>query len=110
LGKIVGQGFVRLNGPGKPPTTHQNGLQLSVAYAGRLAATSDPVRESLPPTAPRLTGYAYGGSVAPLTVRAQHTAWLWPRPPAGPIQLTLQWNALDVAPVTITLDGIAPAD
>ncbi|WP_200207813.1 hypothetical protein [Micromonospora coerulea] len=108
IGRIVGQGFVSLNGPGRPPTSHQDGLRLSVAYEGHPAVTTartvETAPELLPPNASSFTGYWQGGSVLGNTVHAQHRAWLWPTPPAGPIALTLQWNAMGIAPVTVELD------
>jgi hypothetical protein len=108
-GQLVQQGFVHLDNPGNPPTTHEDGLQLTVAYPGQAAVSTRRTRHAspdlLPPQAPSFIGWFKSGYG--LENGTTHQGWLWPLPPPGEICLTLQWTAIGVEPVTIDLDGAA---
>jgi hypothetical protein len=93
-----------------PPTDqppHPEALRLTVAWSGQ-----SPIASMLPsavpderPGGPTLVGSLAGSVFQVTTVDADHQAWLWPRPPALPLQLTVEWPALGVAPTTVTLNG-----
>lgn len=93
---------------------HPDALRLRIAWPGQAPAISAKARDidSQRPDGPTLVGYWHGATVMRDYVVADHRAWLWPRPPAHSLQLTVEWPALGVPPTTVMLDGgrIATAD
>lgn len=54
-----------------------------------------------------LSNQGQGGGGGGSTYSGGDQLWLWPAPPAGPIELVVQWPALGVEETRVVLDGTA---
>lgn len=61
----------------------------------------DPMAE---PQGHMLTRREQGGSGGPHTYSSADHLWLWPLPPAGPIDLVMQWPAFGIGETQVTVD------
>jgi hypothetical protein len=110
---IVRSGFGFPGHPLRRPL-HPDALRMSLAWPGQEAVTSAKRQDATASPAGQPTLVGYGHSAMPLgdRVRAEHVAWLCPRPPAQPLELTLWWPGVGLPPTTVTVDGgrLAVAD
>jgi hypothetical protein len=101
LAERVQQGFERR--PKTPPKTPSDALVVSASWAGGPLLRTDDVDSD--GSSPLLSGYWMGGAYGSDTATAEHKAWLWPLPPAEPLELTLHWPALGIDAVTTSVDA-----
>lgn len=90
---------------GQPP--HPKALRLTLAWPsqGGVASGLPLGLDSERPAGPVLSGSWLGADMRVTHLVGKHRAWLWPRPPAEPLELTVEWAGLGLAPTTVTLDG-----
>ncbi|WP_433585267.1 hypothetical protein [Microbacterium hydrocarbonoxydans] len=60
---------------------------------------------SAPPEGHVLSRRGGGGGGGPKTFTSADELWLWPLPPAGPIDLVLRWPAMGIRERRVTFDG-----
>lgn len=63
------------------------------------------VDPTIAPTGHTLTRRGGGGGGGGRSYSASDALWLWPAPPAGPIELVMQWPALGIGERHLVLDG-----
>ncbi|WP_217185019.1 hypothetical protein [Streptomyces sp. AC495_CC817] len=73
-------------------------------FADHFFAVPDPSQEPGGHVLSRRGGSSGGGS---RTYTSDDQLWLWPLPPAGPIDLVMQWPALGIGERRVRLDGAA---
>lgn len=94
-------------GPVDPTGRLRFGLVLAdgekvVADALRFFGGGDPMVE---PEGHTLSRHEQGGGGGGSTYASGDHLWLWPLPPAGPIELVMQWPALGIGDTRVTLDA-----
>lgn len=98
------------------PTDHAGRLRFGVllgsgerAFDDRAAffGGADPSTE---PEGHVLSRWQRGGGGSGSTYSSSDHLWLWPLPPAGPIELVVQWPSLGIDETRMTVDGGALAD
>jgi hypothetical protein len=60
---------------------------------------------STPPEVHVLTRGGGGGSGDTHAYSASDELWLWPLPPAGPLEVVVQWPAMDIPETSVSLDA-----
>lgn len=68
---------------------------------------ADPMAE---PEGHTLSRRQQGGGGGGSTYASADHLWIWPRPPAGPIELVVQWPALGIEETHVTIDASAVDD
>ena len=72
----------------------------ALPYVGGFDPTTEPEGHTL---SRRQQGGGGGGG----TYASADHLWIWPRPPAGPIELVVQWPALGIEETPVTIDASA---
>lgn len=78
-----------------------------VTDASPFGRGNDPMAE---PEGHTLSRREQGGGGGGSTFSSSDHLWLWPLPPAGPIELVLQWPALGIDETRVTLDAGSVAE
>jgi hypothetical protein len=90
-----------------PDSTGQGRLTVTLGLSdGRTVPFSDDT-DTLPWSGPAVTDFRTSSYPEGPTEVAEEGFWAWPLPPAGPLEVTVEWPAAGIPPASISLDATA---